>query len=146
MGKILRKPVFPFFCGFFEKFFLKKIVSLGRYGEWEAARFLKKNGYAILSRNYINKKGYRSGEIDIVAQEGETIVFVEVKTRMRASSGDLPPETAITKKKMKHLERCAYRYLREKRVLEKQYRFDAVSVMYTRNGEKEIRHLQNIFV
>lgn len=128
------------------KNFWRKPVALGKRGEDDAARFLRRAGYAILARNWTHTKGYRVGEIDIVAREGGVLVFVEVKTRRKEGVVSAPPENAITKKKMRHIERCAYRYLREKNQLQKPYRFDAISVTYEENGEKIIRHIKNVFV
>ena len=69
--------------------------DLGKYGEDLAIKFLKRKGYKILQRNFRSK----FGEIDIIAQEQDTLVFVEVKTRWSQSFG--PPEEAITPWKIK---------------------------------------------
>ncbi len=61
--------------------FSKKQLSLGEWGELEAAKRYKKLGHKILHRNYFNKKGKRLGEIDFIALKDQNIIFVEVKTR-----------------------------------------------------------------
>lgn len=71
--------------------------DLGVFGEDLAVKFLQKNGYKILQRNFRS----RFGEIDIVAQDKDTLVFVEAKTRWSQSFG--PPEEAITPWKIKRM-------------------------------------------
>ena len=74
--------------------------DLGDFGERVAAALLQKDGYKILERNF----HCRTGEIDIVAQDGATLVFVEVKTRWSEEFG--PPEEAVTSRKLKSIERA----------------------------------------
>ena len=78
---------------------------LGAWGENEAVHFLENNGLIIIDRNYRT----REGEIDIVAEDGSTLVFVEVKTRSNLSSGF--PEEAVTPIKMTHLCIAAEKYI-----------------------------------
>ena len=82
----------------------------GVRGEEEAARFLARSGLAILDRNVRT----RAGEIDLVAKEGKTLVFVEVKTR-RAAEGD-PPQAAVNTRKQNRLGKLAHGYLKLKRL------------------------------
>jgi putative endonuclease len=79
-------------------------LDLGQYGEKLASDYLKKKGYKILERNF----RARYSEIDIVALEGETLVFVEVKTRLGEKYGS--PEEAVTSWKLKALVRAAQYY------------------------------------
>ena len=72
--------------------------ATGVNGEEEAARFLARCGYAILDRNVRT----RNGEIDLVAKEGKTLVFVEVKTRKEIISAD-PPQAAVNTRKQNRL-------------------------------------------
>lgn len=118
----------------------------GKRGEDIAEEFLRKAGYRILERNYVNKKGYRVGEIDIIAQEGEALVFVEVKARKRTGRWDFPPEMAVDRRKLQHLQRSACRYMRENRQENVQYRFDVVSIVYESGERLTIKHLKNIFL
>lgn len=143
-----KRPFFYWIQKFFSQLslFFPSKKSLGEQGETDAAKFLKQSGYRIVERNWIPKKGYRAGEIDIIALDKKEIVFVEVKTRGQGGKQSLPPENALTKKKMRRVEVCAYRYLREKNLLREKYRFDAVSVTYTHKGEKNIRHIRNVVI
>lgn len=114
--------------------------SVGRRGEEEAARFLAKRGFAILDRNVRS----RFGEIDLVARDGKTLVFVEVKT-LREGAGD-PPEAAVTGTKRRQLGRLAQQYLKWKRFGEVPCRFDVVAVtLDARDRVKTLRHLPAAF-
>ncbi|HET6365990.1 MAG TPA: YraN family protein [Pseudomonadales bacterium] len=109
-------------------------------GEDEAARFLARCGYAILDRNVRT----RSGEIDLVAKEGKTLVFVEVKTR-KVIEGD-PPQAAVNVRKQNRLGKLAHGYLKSKRMREVPCRFDVVAVIVNdEGGVKAIRHIPNAF-
>jgi putative endonuclease len=112
----------------------------GTRGEDEAARFLTRSGYAILDKNVRT----RAGEIDLVAREGNTLVFVEVKTR-RDMEGD-PPQAAVNTRKQNRLGRLAHGYLKLKRIRQTPCRFDVVSVIFNDEGAvKAIRHIPNAF-
>ncbi|NTW89415.1 MAG: YraN family protein [Candidatus Moranbacteria bacterium] len=127
------------------RFHLKN--PLGNRGENDAATFLRSLGYKILDRNYRNAVGKALGEIDIVAKDGDEIVFVEVKARTASERSSVLPEESITFGKLRKLERISSAYLREKSVLSAQYRFDAVLVMYGDSPHgSEIRHFKSIFL
>ncbi|HEV8440408.1 MAG TPA: YraN family protein [Methylomirabilota bacterium] len=112
----------------------------GIKGEEEAARFLTRSGYAILDKNFRT----RAGEIDLVAKEGKTLVFVEVKTR-RDLEGD-PPQAAVHTRKQNRLAKLAHGYLKLKRIRQTPCRFDVVSVIFNdEGGVKAIRHIPNAF-
>lgn len=114
--------------------------TLGRRGEEEAARFLAERGFAVLERNVRS----RLGEIDLVAREGRTLVFVEVKAR-REGRGD-PPEAAVTADKRRRLARLALQYLRRTRRGEVPCRFDVVAVTLDAGGRLTgLRHLPGAF-
>ncbi len=114
--------------------------STGIKGEEEAARFLTRSGYAILDRNVRT----RAGEIDLVAKEGKTLVFVEVKTR-RELEGD-PPQAAVHTRKQNRLAKLAHGYLKLKRIRHTPCRFDVVAVIINdEGGVKAIRHIPNAF-
>ena len=114
--------------------------ATGIKGEEEAARFLARSGYAILDRNVRT----RAGEIDLVAKEGKTLVFVEVKTR-RDLEGD-PPQAAVNTRKQNRLGKLAHGYLKLKRIRQTPCRFDVVSVIINdEGGVKAIRHIPNAF-
>jgi putative endonuclease len=112
--------------------------ALGSKGEDLAIRFLRKKGYRIIKRNY---KTF-VGEIDIIARDGNTIVFVEVKTRTNNSFGY--PFEAVNKKKRQKLKNLALLYLKSQ-VKESPVRFDVLSILCTNGTEMEIEHLKDAF-
>ncbi|MBI4242283.1 MAG: YraN family protein [Candidatus Rokubacteria bacterium] len=114
--------------------------SAGLRGEEEAARYLRKRGLVILERNVRS----RLGEIDLVAREGATLVFVEVKTR-RQDRGD-PPESGVTPQKQARLGRLALGYLKAKGLGEVRCRFDVVAVtLDAADRVAAIRHIPGAF-
>ena len=120
--------------------------ELGALGEELGCRYLKEKGYCILEMNYCNVHGRRLGEIDIVAEKDNKLVFVEVKSRFGTAKSGLLPEIAITRDKLHKLERIAQCYVREKKCPGKSYHFDALSVLYDVQLKKaSIRHLEHIF-
>ncbi|MCK9594470.1 MAG: YraN family protein [Candidatus Omnitrophica bacterium] len=100
----------------------KENILLGRQGEDEAVRFLKRKGYKILARNYRTM----SAEIDIIARDKDTFCFVEVKTRLSGWFGE--PAEAIDRRKQGKIYRAATLFLKEKGLLDAGARFDVVSV------------------
>ena len=98
-------------------------IKFGQEGESIAARHLKKRGYRILAQNYRN----RLGEIDIVARDGDTIVFVEVKTRRSDQFGN--PKWAVTFQKQRKISMVALGYLKEFQLGGRKARFDVVAVL-----------------
>ena len=119
---------------------LKPPRSLGRRGEDAAARLLKRKGYKIVARGQRDKRG----ELDIVAVDRRTVVFVEVKTR--SSSVEGPPAEAVDDNKQRRLTRLAVAFLKRHNLLEYPARFDVVSVTWPA-GEKRptTEHLVNAF-
>src|SRR5918992_4559614 len=99
---------------------------LGIQGEELAVAELERRGYAILARRYRT----RCGEIDIVADEGGTLVFVEVKTRADAEFGTAAE--AVTPWKQRRLARMARDYLTRERIGDRPCRFDVVAIMFDR--------------
>ncbi len=118
----------------------RRAKPLGAQGEDLAARFLKREGYAILDRNVRLGRG----EIDLIAREGDTIVFVEVKT-LRTSSEIFRPEDNVTHAKQRHLIAAAHRYLAKHRDPDAYYRFDVVSVVLPGTGKPEITLFRDAF-
>ena len=111
---------------------------LGVKGEDLAVKFLKKKGYRILSRNYKTPLG----EIDIVAEEGETLVFVEVKTRADNSFGQ--PFEAVNYRKREKLRKVALYYLKNCCKKDLPSRFDVLSIQ-TRGDKSAIEHITDAF-
>lgn len=114
-------------------------TSIGNSGEDLACKFLKKNGYRILERNY----RIRGGEIDIVAKDGDTPVFIEVKTRYSHDFG-LPKES-MTPWKIKALLKTARFYVQKIGWGDKEYRLDFIGVDFADNPENpKIEMIKNI--
>jgi len=121
--------------------------SIGKQGEKIAANYLKNKGYQILELNYSNQIGRRLGEIDIIAKDKDTLIFVEVKTRNWKNYSQTLPEENITPSKIRKLLRIANQFLYKNKLLEKPYRFDAISVWLDQEGKKaKIKHLESIYL
>lgn len=112
---------------------------LGKRGEETVAGYLEKNGYKILTKNY----GCKVGEIDIIAQDGPVLVFIEVKTRSGVSHGF--PAEAVNTRKQRQISRAAQWYLTEQNLVDCPARFDVISVLSTKNKTDEIDHIHNAF-
>ena len=113
-------------------------AETGKTGERLAARYLKRNGYRILDRNY--RAGHH--EIDLIARERRTgmTVFVEVKTRTPGSFGR--PMEAVHASKQRFLRLAAENWLMRNGGMEQNARFDVIEVMLP---EKAVNHLKNAF-
>jgi putative endonuclease len=110
---------------------------LGDRGERAAARRLRAEGMRILRR------GYRTanGEIDLIARDGDTVVFVEVKARRRGQ-----PAEAVTLEKQRRLTLAALHFLKRYGLLEVRSRFDVVAVLWPDDdADPEIQHLRDAF-
>lgn len=112
---------------------------MGAYGERVAARALVDVGMAIIARNW----RCASGEIDIIAKEGPTIVFCEVKTR-RSDRFGVPAE-AINPEKIRRLRALAATWLTINAELRGPVRFDLVSVWPQQTGPAVVEHLRAVF-
>lgn len=115
--------------------------EFSRLGEDLAAKFLNRQGYAILGRNY----RVRGGEIDLIARLGDTVAFVEVKTRLRHSIRQTLMNVAYTKQK--RLSEAARRFLLEHPAEgELRYRFDVILVFhYPDTDSFKIEHYPDAF-
>jgi putative endonuclease len=119
--------------------------QFGDLGEKVATKYLEKKGYTILESNYQNKFGRRLGEIDIIAKDKETVVFVEVKTRDWKKYSQTLPEENITHSKLRKLDKIASVYLRHRGLQSASYRFDALSVWLDRVEKKaKIKHIPSL--
>ena len=113
--------------------------KLGRWGEQLAADRLESQGYLILDRNWRCSRG----EIDLVTQKGEILVFVEVKTRRGRDHGT--PEEALTKVKAKRLFELSQRYMLERDIEDAEWRVDLVAVELDKQGKLlRFEHLPNV--
>ncbi len=116
---------------------------LGDKGERAAIKFLKQAGYSILAKQYRTDLG----EIDVIALDGEVVVFVEVKTRRSDSKGQ--PFEAVTPQKQSQLTRLASSFLKKHKLLNQPARFDVVSILWPSEqsnlSKPEIQHFQDAF-
>lgn len=103
-------------------------LSVGKRGEELASAYLAKAGYQIIERNY----RCIFGEIDIVAEEGDNIVFIEVKSRRSNAYGD--PQLAVGSRKQKKISMVALNYIEEKHKHSRNARFDVVAVKLLPSG------------
>ncbi len=111
--------------------------TVGEKGEETACSYLKNLGWTILERNF---RYSRVSEIDIIAKDNDTIVFVEVKTRTSANFGH--PFEAINKNKLLNIFKAGLSYLQKTKEHYKRYRIDIISVLG--KDKPEIEHLKNI--
>src|SRR4051812_6156667 len=122
----------------FAKWFPEK--SLGDRGEDAAARHLKRQGYHILARGVDSPLG----ELDMIAVDGRTVVFVEVKTRSSLDAGH--PADAIDPRKEQRMTQAALAYLKANRLLNHSARFDVVAITWPADAKKPtIEHYKNAF-
>jgi putative endonuclease len=113
--------------------------AVGAYGERVAARLLRSAGMRLLDRNWRCPQG----ELDIVAQDGQEIVFCEVKTRRGDEFGS--PAEALTWSKRHRLRLLAQKWLAEHPDVHGDVRFDVVSVVAQRRGRAQSEHLRGAF-
>ena len=105
--------------------------QIGEWGEAVALRHLESKGYRIRAQNWRTPEG----EVDIVAQDDETIVFVEVKTRTTHEFGW--PEESITVAKRRRLQRAAWAYLQAHEMLDVMWRIDVIAIDRSSSGAVE---------
>ena len=112
--------------------------ELGAWGEEQAADYLRRKGYTIVERDW--KSGHR--DIDIIATNGQVVVFVEVKARRNRVFGE--PEDAVDYKKMKNLRAAMNHYIKFKNIRQ-DVRFDVITVVGTPyQGEADITHIEDV--
>ncbi len=117
----------------------KRSLRLGRRGERVAAILTRELGCELLVRNYNGKHG----EIDIVARDGETLVFIEVKTRRRINRAR--PSEAVGAAKKQNIIATARQYMREIGFPKVRFRFDIIEIVVGRFGLKEAVAYPNAF-
>lgn len=117
---------------------MNSTVQKAKEGENLACVHIQEKGYTIIERNY----HFGHGEIDIIADDHGTLVFVEVKTRTSQFYG--APEYSITPSKQKQLRRVAQGYFYEKNISEMACRFDVITIEYHQK-EPAINHIINAF-
>ena len=112
--------------------------SLGYWGETKAAEYLAKSGYRLVDRNV--RTDY--GEIDLVMQTADVLVFVEVKTRRSQRYGK--PESAITATKLQHMVQSSQAYMQEHPEFSQDWRIDVVSVYVKPGNLPTFTHFENV--
>jgi putative endonuclease len=123
----------------------RKLLSdrklLGRWGEKQCEKFLRRKGFKKLARNFSCK----TGEIDLVMVDCDrSIVFVEVKTR--ADESFTPAENVVTYAKKIRMNRAARYFIASHNIEERPFRFDVVTVVLGQAGPVQIKHYENVFV
>ena len=113
--------------------------GLGNWGEEKAARFLEDKGYKVLDRNVRT----RLGEVDIVAEDKGTVVFIEVKTRSSNRFGR--GEESVSLAKQRRLLRLAFQFMKAKSLTGKDFRFDVLSAFRDGGGAWRMELIQNAF-
>jgi len=115
---------------------------LGTHGEQLAAEFMKNKGYTIFEKNY---RVHHTGEIDLIAQKGDEIVFIEVKTRSSTQYGY--PEEAVDYWKAKKISKSMRHFLHIHSLHDSYIRFDVISVYINeKNNITDIRHNENVIL
>lgn len=116
----------------------RRHLLIGADGEAKAAQYLTKRGYRILEQNYRTP----FGEIDIIARDGEALVFIEVKSRSGTQFGS--PQAAVDMRKQAKISQVAMAYMKHKKISGAYCRFDVVSVLKEGSGF-EIALIRNAF-
>jgi putative endonuclease len=119
----------------------KKILAyeLGKSGEDVAIEYLKKKKFKIVNRGF----RFLRGEIDIIAYDGDTLVFIEVKTRKSIEFSH--PEESVTPAKRKQLRRVAQGYLLRNQIQDVECRFDVISLTFDELEGYAVKHIQEAF-
>lgn len=118
-----------------------KDKELGKKGEQLAAKYLENScGYTLIKQNFTTK----IGEIDIIAQDHGTIVFIEVKTRMTIRYG--VPSEAVNKRKQQKIGKVAACFLCQQKRWQHPCRFDVIEVYAKNDNSIKINHIKNAFI
>jgi putative endonuclease len=113
--------------------------DLGRSGEEIAAAYLRRKKFRIVCRGF----RFHKGEIDIIARDGDTLVFIEVKTRRNQDFGR--PEDAVTPLKQNQIRRLAEAYLAMNNLADVPCRFDVLSLFWNEEEGPRVRHIKDAF-
>jgi putative endonuclease len=114
------------------------MIRRGEYGEILARQYLEGQGIRVLETNF----RFHHGEIDIVAEEGDVLIFCEVKIRFSGTFG--PPELAVTAQKQRQIRKIAGAYLLLHRIRDRVCRFDIVAIR-VEGDEVRINHIRDAF-
>ena len=116
-----------------------KNAGVGNHGEELAAAFLERGGLRIVERNFRCK----GGEIDIVAKDGKTLVFIEVKSRKTLTYG--VPQLAVTPFKQRQISKAALTWLAKNHRHDSPARFDVIAILLNGDYQHQIEHIKNAF-
>lgn len=111
----------------------------GAFGENIAADWLTENGYRVMDRNF----SCRAGEIDIIAMQKDTVVFIEVKTRSSNRFGQ--PSEAVSASKQRKLVKTALYYMQKNKLLDYMCRFDVMEIIADEEKNSRINLIQDAF-
>jgi len=114
-------------------------AGVGSRGEELAAAFLERNGFALVERNFRCK----GGEIDIIAKDGSTMVFIEVKSRKTLTYG--VPQLAVTPFKQRQISKAALTWLARNHKHDSPARFDVIAILLENDYSHQIEHIKNAF-
>lgn len=112
---------------------------LGAFGEDISCEYLLECGYNVLQRNF----SCRAGEIDIIALQGDTVVFIEVKTRSSRKYGS--PSEAVSKIKQQRMVKTALYYMQKNKLLDYMCRFDVIEIIITEEVNYSINLIKDAF-
>jgi putative endonuclease len=124
------------FSRFLHRLWRQKTLSIGEQGERAACEYMEAQGYSIVERNWRTK----IGEIDAIAEHGEILVIIEVKTSLKR--GSVPPELRVNIHKQRKLKQLTALYLKSHRI-SPPVRFDIVAVWWDK--QIRIQHIENAF-
>lgn len=113
--------------------------NLGRLGEETAQEYLERKNYKIVAKRF---RLYR-GEIDLIAYDKKTLVFIEVKARCRGSLG--LPEESVDPRKQKQIRKIAEAYLALNNLEDVACRFDVISLVFNEGGSCSLSHIRDAF-
>lgn len=117
---------------------MQETKALGFAGESFVVQFLEGRGFRIIEKNYTSS----FGEIDVIAEQGDMIVFVEVKTRKACY---FPVSTTVNLRKQKKIIKTAKMFFAKKNIYDKVGRFDVATVLCKQDGQYEIEYIENAF-
>jgi putative endonuclease len=115
----------------------RRLIPFGRRSEIDAAGYLRSIGFRVIASRYRT----RAGEVDLIAWDGDVLVFVEVK----ALHSTAPPEDAVGHRKQKRIMRAARSYIGQYRLQEASYRFDILAVSVVSGQKPQFRLLRDAF-
>ncbi len=112
--------------------------QFGNRGEDLAAVFLQEHGFRILARNW----SCRLGEIDLIAEKDDALHFIEVKTRRSRAFGD--PQEAVTRTKLRHVQRAVEVYVAQAGAVSRNYQIDVLAILLLPGQVPQFDFIENV--